>query len=261
MVLSAEALYELRPAIERRAAEIHEIERLWTLICRAEKRPVIFADLDRDINLYFDSIYGRDSLGFESMAEYTDHLRQRLGAEISPVPEPQRQDADSLIVALYADGGVIRKNPSDIGGTWAWCGVDAAGNRVIERSGAFPAPDSRPVSNNHTEQIAITLALEAMPDGWSGSVYSDSQIALGRVFKNWRETNLPANISQRSAKAVKRLGKIQTVLLQGHPTKGDLELGIGKKRNLPVSIHNVWCDKACSAAAKEFLAQMEKVDA
>lgn len=149
------------------------------------------------------------------------------------------------IIALYCDGGVIGHNPSADGGTWAWCGVDSFGNRVIERGGIVEAPASRPVTNNHTEQIAITLALEAMPDGWSGTVFSDSQIALGRVFKGWRTANLPSNIKERSVLALSRMGKIEIVLLQGHPTKADLQSGIGKKRNLPVSRHNVWCDKEC----------------
>ena len=67
----------------------------------------------------------------------------------------------------------------------AWCGVNEQGNRVIERGGVVPA-NGHPITNNHTEQIAITLALEAMPDGWSGTAYSDSMIALGRVFKGCR---------------------------------------------------------------------------
>lgn len=155
----------------------------------------------------------------------------------------------SCVVALYADGGVIGKNPSSIGGTWAWCGVDAEG-----RGGVVPAVEGRPVTNNHTEQIAITLALEAMPDGWSGTVYSDSMIALGRVFKGWATKNLPRNISARSAAAVARMGAIEAVLLQGHPTKADLAAGIGKKRGYPVSVHNVWCDRECSRQAREFRA-------
>jgi hypothetical protein len=100
-------------------------------------------------------------------------------------------------------------------------------------------------------------ALEAMPEGWSGTVHSDSQIALGRVFKGWRENNLPKNISDRSRAALKRMGKIETVLLQGHPTKADLACGIGKKRNLPVSIHNVKCDELCRKAAQEYLASLD----
>jgi len=129
---------------------------------------------------------------------------------------------------------------------------------VIERGGICPAKPGQFITNNHMEQIAITLALEAMPDGWSGTVYSDSMIALGRVFKGWRTKNLPANIIQRSAAAVARLGKIEAVLLQGHPTKVDLECGFGKKRGFPVSIHNVWCDQECGRQATEQLAAQKE---
>lgn len=156
-----------------------------------------------------------------------------------------------MIVALYTDGGVIGKNPSTIGGTWAWCGVDENGEQVIHRGGVVPCV-GKPITNNHTEQIAITLALEAMPDGWSGTVYSDSQVALGRVFKGWKEKNLPRNISERSTAAVKRLGKITPVLLQGHPTKADLLAGVGAKRGLPVSVHNQWCDEECGRQSRDY---------
>lgn len=159
---------------------------------------------------------------------------------------------ESKIITLYADGGVIKKNPSAIGGTYAWCAVDEAGNRVIEAGGVVPAPAGRLVTNNHMEQIAIVLALEAMPAGWTGTVFSDLMIALGRVFKGWAIRNLPANVAQRSAAAVARLGAIETVLLQGHPTRADLERGIGAKRNLPVSIHNVWCDQRCGEEGRKF---------
>lgn len=161
----------------------------------------------------------------------------------------------SNIIAIYCDGGVILRNPSTIGGTWAWCAVDAEGNRIIERGGVVRAPAGREITNNHMEQIAICLALEAMPEGWSGIVHSDSQIALGRIFKGWRTKNLPAGIGLRSAKALARLGKLTSILLQGHPTKADLERGIGAKRNLPVSIHQVWCDKECGRQAQRYLAE------
>lgn len=203
--------------------------------------------------------YNRFSL--EELSELADAKIRQLATRRKFLGLEDSSKSDSIsstqnsprIIALYADGGVIKKNPSTIGGTWAWCGVDESGNRVIEKYGAVPATAKRTVSNNHTEQIAITLALEAMPDGWSGTVYSDSQIALGRVFKGWRENNLPQNISDRTRAAVRRLGTIKTVLLQGHPTKADLECGIGKKRGYPVSIHNVKCDDLCKLAAKEYL--------
>lgn len=202
---------------------------------------------------YFKSLNVRGLEDWEKIIADMEKDRMILFKEASPVVEKPETE----IVALYADGGVIKKNPSEIGGTWAWCAVNAKGERVMEEYGAVRATATRTVSNNHTEQIALTLALEAMPNGWSGTVYSDSQIALGRVFKGWREQNLPANISRRSKAAVARLGKIETVLLQGHPTKEDLKCGIGKKRNLPVSEHNVWCDKACRKAAEEYLEKLK----
>jgi ribonuclease HI len=168
------------------------------------------------------------------------------------------KETDNQIVALYADGGCILKNPSTIGGTWAWCAVDEHGARVIERGGVTPATETREITNNHMEQIAITLALEAMPDGWSGKVYSDSQLALGRVFKGWRIRNLPSNVAKRSAAAVARLGRIEIALLQGHPTKADLARGIGARRGLPVSEHNVWADEECRRQAKAYLEKQKQ---
>ena len=155
----------------------------------------------------------------------------------------------SSVVEIYCDGGVAwdgSPGASTIGGTWAWVGVDKDGDRVIERSGFVPATPTRTITNNHTEGIAIIKALEAMPEGWTGVVKSDSMIALGRVFKGWRNKNVPQNMIDRARNARRRVGKVETVLLQGHPTKVDLERGIGKKRGFPVSIHNVRCDELCS---------------
>jgi len=162
-----------------------------------------------------------------------------------------------LVRALYCDGGVIQKNPSAIGGTWAWCGTDENGTRIVRRGGFVPA-NGRFITNNLTEYIAATLALEAMPEGWSGKLHSDSQITLGRLFWRWRNKNLPTNVYSRGMAAVERLGKVEPVLLQGHPTKADLACGIGKKRGLPVSIHNVWCDHECGRQAQLFLETQTK---
>jgi ribonuclease HI len=162
------------------------------------------------------------------------------------------------IVALYADGGVILKNPSIFGGTWAWTAVDEYDERVTRAGGVVPATPSRPITNNQMEQIAIVLALEAMPEGWSGTVCSDSRIALGRVFEGWSGRNIPNNLAKRSALALVRLGRVDFVNLQGHPTKEDLCRGVGAKRGLPVSKHNVWCDKECGRQAKMFLQKLKE---
>ena len=159
------------------------------------------------------------------------------------------QDNLTEVDSLYTDGGLLGMNKH--GGTWAWVGVKN-GYRVFEACGRILNTDSVIITNNHTEQIAICLALEAMPDGWSGTVYSDSKIALGRVFENWATKNLPRSIILRSQTALKRLGTVKYELLQGHPTESDLKLGIGKKRLYPVSIHNVRCDQLCEYQRKEY---------
>ena len=159
----------------------------------------------------------------------------------------------SQITQIFCDGGIITTNPSPIGGTYAFCGVDAFGERILERGGVIQSSPAEPITNNTTEQIAIVTALETLPDGWSGKLHSDSQIALGRVFLGWQTNGLPADIIRRTTHALARMGKIEHVLLQGHPTKADLACGIGKKRQLPVSIHNVWCDKRCQEEAFKYL--------
>jgi ribonuclease HI len=167
----------------------------------------------------------------------------------------------SEIRAVYADGGVIRKNPSLFGGTWAWCAVatdlrvveDATEHIVASESGLLlPARVGvELVSNNHAEYFALAKALRALPEGWSGTVYSDSAITLGRFFSGWRNENLPEAWVQWSARLVARLGAVEWVLLDGHPTRAQLASGLGKRGN-PCSTFNVWCDVACSLEARAF---------
>lgn len=159
------------------------------------------------------------------------------------------------IVALYADGGVIDTNPSPIGGVYAFCGVDKNDERIFCGRGFVPSTPSKLITNNHTEQIAICLALEAMPDGWSGDIYSDSTVALNRVFKIGKCTykNLPDNLIRRTETAFDRMGKLTKRHLKGHPTEEDLARGyaISKRsgKQYPVSKHNVWCDEMCGVVA------------
>jgi ribonuclease HI len=162
------------------------------------------------------------------------------------------------IIALYTDGGVIGQNPSPIGGTWAWCVVDANGQQQRHASGWMsPAEmDADTVTNNHTELLALVLGLEALDEGFAGTVYSDSWVSLQRVFLAAKLNNVPAWLVDR-LQAIQKSGRLATVsykLLDGHPTKAQLEAGIGKRGN-PVSAWNVWCDEQCSAVAREVSAR------
>jgi ribonuclease HI len=160
------------------------------------------------------------------------------------------------VVAVYADGGVIGNNPSPIGGTWAYCFVGEGGERLAENSGLLlpscKALGVLPITNNICEFLAIGKALAALPAGWSGIVYSDSQNAMQRWFDNAACNGLPLEWV-RSRRAVKqRLGAVQWEVIQGHPTRSELEAGRGRRGGALVSVHNVWCDEACIAAGLEY---------
>lgn len=166
----------------------------------------------------------------------------------------EESTADPRIVTeLYTDGGLIDRNPSKLGGTWAFVAVNGNGAPLYTGYGYVPSPEGREITNNHMEQIAIIKALESVPDGWSGKVCSDSQIALGRVFMGWATRNLPGNIITRTEAALARVGRITWELIQGHPTKADLACGRGKKRGYRVSDHNVQADELCKVAANDYL--------
>lgn len=157
-------------------------------------------------------------------------------------------------VALYADGGVIGSNPSKLGGTWAWCWVSASGERIRTASGkVLPRTFLPLITNNVTEYVALVKGLESLPEGWSGAVYSDSKITLGRLFAQWRCNGLPLVLVRQGAAAVARLdwANINPILLDGHPAKAQLLAGRGKRGN-PVSIHNVWCDAVCAEEARKY---------
>lgn len=195
-----------------------------------------------------------------------------------------------MLKSLYADGGLLDRNPSKIGGTWAWCGVDENDNRIYERSGyRFPTDICTQITNNQTELEAILQALEFLfreYPSWTGTFYSDSLISLGRVF--WRTTlnNLPQDLLNRlaivknrlksvggqltfdfsygDADASLKLYDIKAMHVKGHPTDEQLiasscDLKIPNRLShmqeqgrSHVSIHNVWCDEECTRLAKHY---------
>jgi ribonuclease HI len=166
-----------------------------------------------------------------------------------------------LVDEIYTDGGVVLKNPSMIGGTYGFVLVShqlpslgSDGREIYAGNGFVPRYDERPVTNNWMEQIAIIKALEMMPEGWSGKICSDSDIALGRVFGRYtRMNNLPPNIINRTKEVLSRLGKLEHELVAGHPTKIDLSRSYKIKNGIKwrVSKWNVLADKLCNEAKSE----------
>jgi ribonuclease HI len=159
--------------------------------------------------------------------------------------------------AVYSDGGVVGRNPSALGGTWAWVHTDGRGygreeSAVAEASG-FVAPADlglAAVSNNATELLALTLALEAVPPGWDGAAYSDSNVTLCR-FRSARSkmAGVPPALVERVRRLQATLGPVRYYLLGGHPNRKELAAGI-RADGMSVSKFNVRCDDLCRAEAR-----------
>lgn len=170
----------------------------------------------------------------------------------------------AAVTAVYADGGVLNRNPSEVGGTWAFCLVNAIGGRLFGQAGHIAAAEVAPlpwVSNNLTEVVALLLALENLPDGWAGAAFSDSKNAIrahmaAADLDPRKPGYLPDELWGRMVAARQRLGAIRWTLLGGHPTKHELAAGYRARDNKPVSPHNVWADSACQAAGATYLASL-----
>lgn len=163
----------------------------------------------------------------------------------------------STTTDLYADGGIIGRNPSISGGTWAFCAVNEKGGVIAGDSG-YLTPDEIGlplVTNNLTECLAVLVALENMPEKWRGTLYSDSRNALVALACDGRRDYLPQAIQDRFTAALDRLGirgrDQSTKLLKGHPTKADIYRG-KTISGRPVSAHNVWCDRRCGIEAEKY---------
>lgn len=175
--------------------------------------------------------------------------------------------APSEVVAVFADGGVLRRNPSPLGGMWAYCHTDARGLMVASRAGVI-VPSGAPtlglaepmggaeVTNNQTEFLAVLTGLEALPDGWIGHVFTDSQVTITRWTAEPADGLVPKGIPlawwDRKRAVLRRLGGLSWHRLDGHPTREQLRTGIGK-RGGTVSVHQVWCDTACTEVGRDYL--------
>ena len=153
---------------------------------------------------------------------------------------------------LFTDGGVIGKNPSKIGGTWAWCLVED-GELSRFDSGIVVASCGNHITNNFTELYAALNALNSVGLEWEGTLYTDSAITRHRLMKSNAFNGIPRWM-ETEARNLRQTRKINVVLISGHPTKRDLIAG--RKRNgKPCSVWNVFCDKRCRKLAEKALRQ------
>lgn len=151
----------------------------------------------------------------------------------------------SEVISVYADGGVILKNPSAIGGTWAFCFVDSEGKRFRKHAGVLKPEEGVDglVTNNITELFALCSAIWSIQtlENWesrSYHFYSDSNVTVLRVFRDASLKGVPDWLREFTGKVRILLDRIefQYTRLDGHPDAVSLMTGIGK-RGGPVSEH------------------------
>lgn len=163
------------------------------------------------------------------------------------------------VVAVYADGGCVKVNPSPYAGTFAVVYVDKD-NREIGHVAGYLEPATaqgiETVENNLMETLAVLLGVEVLPDGWAGCVYTDNLNALRRITTPRKTSfNGPAQqLRERCTIARERLPKMTGQLLCGHPTREEIARGRGK-RGYPVSVHNVRANALCNETAARFITE------
>jgi ribonuclease HI len=167
------------------------------------------------------------------------------------------------VTHVYADGGCILANPSSYGGTWAYVHANPAEDRkVAGLSGIYPADRfGGPVTNNAMELLAVLKGLEALPDGWIGTVLTDSQVTITRwTGSKVAFVGIPKAWALRMRAVLARLGGTTWTQLAGHPTAEELERGY-RIKTLPdgstraagvTSKWQVMCDRRCSALSVEY---------
>jgi hypothetical protein len=173
-------------------------------------------------------------------------------------------------VTVIADGGVVLKNPSSIGGMWAFRiraddgSIWSEGDGIVLKSGYPHLPY---ISNNFTEVMAILMAMEGLPFGWKGEIRSDSRVALATCLHGKAKTWLPGRLNDLLRENRKRfvLRDIVWTLLAGHPTKAEQKRMIAgeivkSKRGYPFDLDNVWCDEQCRVVWEREMAKKMEVE-
>lgn len=156
---------------------------------------------------------------------------------------------------IYADGGVIGRNPSARGGTW--CYVWVTNGEVVKMGSGVITPDElgvEKITNNQTELYAVLRALQSAPQNWAGTICTDSQVTVFRFTTSLKFNGIPHALGLR-VRELRKFRAWSIRLVAGHPTEKELTAGVRARNGLPTSIFNVMCDEECNRLAKVFLNQ------
>lgn len=109
---------------------------------------------------------------------------------------------------IYCDGACIR-NPGGRGG-WGFVLLDRHREIVREANGHIPAP----TTSNRAEILAAARGLEAVPEGATVRVWSDSQYVIFTMSRNWR-TKKNKDL-WRQLKTLCKTRRVEWAWLRGH---------------------------------------------
>jgi len=157
-------------------------------------------------------------------------------------------------VTIYCDGGTIGKNPSRLGGTYAWLWLSQDG-RVLKTGKGIVTPKqagTKTITNNVMELWAAVEGLQLLPEGWGGTIWTDSKVTMFRLIKSQSFKGIPLHLEQK----IRRIRKVLDYTVQlcaGHPTKVEFARGRRKRNGLPVSRWNVYVDKECNRLSENYL--------
>jgi ribonuclease HI len=184
-----------------------------------------------------------------------------------------------IVPMLFTDGGCIGRNPSIHGGTWAYIILNAhttprtlavpatppnpriksgvvwpKGGKIIESAEFEEIEQSffdRPyVTSNLTEFYAALTGIHELyrRDYRKIQLFTDSEVTASRLTgEKAAMKGLPANLVNHWREIQSSLA-LDILLLQGHPTKIELEAGVGKSGRV-VSVWNKHCDTECRRLA------------
>ena len=163
---------------------------------------------------------------------------------------------------IFVDGGLLGpKNPSKLGGTWAYCWVDEQGEMIRLKSGLILPGEhnweaGKTVSNNFSELAAAYMGLCSVGFYWPGTIYTDSKVTWWRITTGQGFAGIPSWL-QESILEIRESSEYQATLIAGHPTARELEQGFAVRKSYrlptPVSKFNCLCDEECQRLAREFM--------
>lgn len=166
-----------------------------------------------------------------------------------------------VMTNLYTDGGLVLRNPSTIGGAWAYVITDQNDEEMLRASGAIKPMDigMEAVTNQYVELLAVYIGMQQLPDGFAGKILLDSDVTRYRLdrAKRGRFRGIPAEFEAKILAQMARMGDYKLILLQSHPKLAELEAGISTTGR-PVSKHNKACDYLCRGTTKRLQAEHER---